>query len=403
MSDSKTSSSRPHDHNQGNQNRSYTAEQKAAVDRVRKCKSTDYYAILDVEKTVTADGVKKAYRRLALMMHPDKNGAPGADEAFKCIDFFSHPLSILTIFSPLLAPAYFVKGLFCVSDLLMTLSLRDNKVISKAFQVLSDTQMREKFDKFGGDPDSRGGGSGDPFAGFRGGGGGGRSGGGGEGGGGGGGPELTPEELFNMFFGGGFPGGGFGGAQFGGGGPFGEFISFGGPGFRVQHFGGPRTRRRADGEQEQASLSTTLIQLLPLFLLFIFPIVSSFLGSLGSDSASQFPDVRFEEIHPFTHQRFTPRHHVPYWVSPREMKQFGMSGSGSSVERKLKEMDRRVESTYVSALQGVCRREMGDQQREIEAAMGWFWADSDKAKEARSKRLPACERLRELGEGRVMQ
>lgn len=87
MPDSKasgsSSSSRPHEHNQGNQNRSYTNEQKAAVDRIRKCTSTDYYAILDVEKTVTADGVKKAYRRLALVMHPDKNGAPGADEAFK--------------------------------------------------------------------------------------------------------------------------------------------------------------------------------------------------------------------------------------------------------------------------------------------------------------------------------
>ena len=91
MSNSKTSPSRPHDHNQGNQNRSYTADQKTAVDRVRKCKNTDYYAILDVEKSVTADGVKKAYRRLALVMHPDKNGAPGADEAFKCISFLLPP------------------------------------------------------------------------------------------------------------------------------------------------------------------------------------------------------------------------------------------------------------------------------------------------------------------------
>ena len=147
----------------------------------------------------------------------------------------------------------------------------------------------------------------------------------------------------------------------------------------------------------------TFIQLLPLIILFIFPILSSWLGSLGSGSTSQFPDVRFEKIHPFTHQRSTPRHHIPYWVNPREMNQFGMTGSGSAVERKLKELDRRVESTYVSAVQGECRREMAEQQRELEAAMGWFWADGEKVKEARLKTLPACERLRELGEGRMMQ
>ena len=116
MSDSKTSS-RPHDHNQGNQNRSYTADQKAAVDRVRKCKSTEYYAILDVEKSVTADGVKKAYRRLALVMHPDKNGAPGADEAFKCIDFFSSPFFLtLSPFKYLFFLPMSVKGLRSAND-----------------------------------------------------------------------------------------------------------------------------------------------------------------------------------------------------------------------------------------------------------------------------------------------
>jgi curved DNA-binding protein CbpA len=33
----------------------------------------DYYAILEVSQTATADEINKSYRRLALLLHPDKN------------------------------------------------------------------------------------------------------------------------------------------------------------------------------------------------------------------------------------------------------------------------------------------------------------------------------------------
>lgn len=88
-------------------------------------------------------------------------------------------------------------------------------VVSKAFQVLSDADKKAKFDRFGGDPDSRfpgasAGGGGSGFGNFN------RA---SSGGAQRQGPmweeEISPEEMFRQFFGGGMGGG------FGGGGPFG--------------------------------------------------------------------------------------------------------------------------------------------------------------------------------------
>lgn len=172
-------SAKHREHNQGNQERKYTVEQKAAVLRIRRCQPTAFYDILGIEtvKTTCSEAdIKKAYRKQSLLTHPDKNGHEHADEAFK--------------------------------------------MVSRAFGVLGDKEKREKFDRYGTDPDSRfesaRAQAGNPFSGF-----GGRAasgGGGGPGPGFGGGnmweEEMSPEEMFQRFFGGGF-GGGFGG-PFGG-------------------------------------------------------------------------------------------------------------------------------------------------------------------------------------------
>ena len=71
------------DHKQGNQDRKYTIEQKTAVLRVKRCQPTAFYEILSIEKTASDGEIKKAYRKLSLLTHPDKNGYDGADEAFK--------------------------------------------------------------------------------------------------------------------------------------------------------------------------------------------------------------------------------------------------------------------------------------------------------------------------------
>ena len=76
----------------------------------------DYYSILGVSKTVTPDELKKAYRKLAVKHHPDKNqGDKAAEEKFK--------------------------------------------EISEAYEVLKDDQKRAAYDRYGSDAFSGGGGN----------------------------------------------------------------------------------------------------------------------------------------------------------------------------------------------------------------------------------------------------
>ncbi|KAG5559428.1 hypothetical protein RHGRI_009089 [Rhododendron griersonianum] len=83
----------------------YTEEQISIVREIKKKK--DYYEILGLEKSCTVEDVRKAYRKLSLKVHPDKNKAPGAEESFKAV--------------------------------------------SKAFQCLSDEESRKKYDLVGSD------------------------------------------------------------------------------------------------------------------------------------------------------------------------------------------------------------------------------------------------------------
>lgn len=71
---------------------SCTEEQITIVREIRR--KNDYYEILGLEKTSTVEDVRKAYRKLSLKVHPDKNKAPGSEEAFKKVSKAFQCLSV---------------------------------------------------------------------------------------------------------------------------------------------------------------------------------------------------------------------------------------------------------------------------------------------------------------------
>ena len=56
-------------------------------------KEKDYYKILGLNKQATTDDIRKAYKKLAIKYHPDKNKHPKSADAFKKI---SHAFSVLS-------------------------------------------------------------------------------------------------------------------------------------------------------------------------------------------------------------------------------------------------------------------------------------------------------------------
>ena len=53
----------------------------------------NYYDILELEKGADLSEIKRAYRRLSLLYHPDKNKTPEATEKFQQISEAYHVLS----------------------------------------------------------------------------------------------------------------------------------------------------------------------------------------------------------------------------------------------------------------------------------------------------------------------
>ncbi len=92
----------------GEGQKNYIDEQKQAVERVLKCGPNKYYQILGVNDPSTKQEIKKAYKKLALLLHLDKNKYEGAEEAFKSRQSSIKSFETISESSLLL---YFIAGL----------------------------------------------------------------------------------------------------------------------------------------------------------------------------------------------------------------------------------------------------------------------------------------------------
>ncbi|XP_022354925.1 dnaJ homolog subfamily B member 12 isoform X3 [Enhydra lutris kenyoni] len=256
----------------GESTKGYTAEQVAAVKRVKQCK--DYYEILGVSRGASDEDLKKAYRKLALKFHPDKNHAPGATEAFKAI--------------------------------------------GTAYAVLSNPEKRKQYDQFGDDKSQaarHGHGHGDFHRGFE--------------------ADISPEDLFNMFFGGGFPSS------------------------NVHVYSNGRMRytyqQRQDRRENQGDGGLgVFVQLMPILILILVSALSQLMVSSPPYSLSPRPSVGH------VHRRVTDHLNVVYYVADTFSKEY----TGSS----LKTVERNVEDDYIANLRNNCWKEK--QQSECVGVVG---------------------------------
>lgn len=72
--------------NQSTGNNSNNNNSNNGIDEIKRyLKIKDFYELLGVGKQATDEEIKKAYRKLALKFHPDKNKNTGAQDVFKKI------------------------------------------------------------------------------------------------------------------------------------------------------------------------------------------------------------------------------------------------------------------------------------------------------------------------------
>lgn len=273
----------------------YTSEQLDAVKRIKRCK--DYYETLGVSKEASEEDLKKAYRKLALKFHPDKNHAPGATEAFKAI--------------------------------------------GNAYAVLSNPEKRRQYDVYGEEkahPTHR---HRTYHRNFE--------------------ADISPEDLFNMFFGGGFP--------------TSNVHVYSNGRMRFGH-----QQRHERQEQQREGGLALFVQLMPILILIIVSALSQMMVSSPPYSLSHRPSLGH------TSRRQTATLKVPYYVGDHFSEEYkGMN---------LKNVEQSVEEDYISNLRNNCWKEK--QQKEGLLYRARYFGDADLYQRAQKMATPSCSKLSDI-------
>ena len=166
----------------------------------------------------------------------------------------------------------------------------------------------------------------------------------------------------------------------------------GGPGIRVHQFGGARPRRRPGtaqpaGSEQAPSISSTLSSLLPLFFLFLLPLLSSL---FGGDSSPKGPAIALDGPRGAqTHSVLSDNLKVPYWVNKRDVE--GLS------KKELKNLHKVAETKFIQVTNARCDTEKYKRSQAEQEAYGWFGPDKEKLDKARAMPMPNCRRMKEMG------
>ena len=250
--------------------------------------------------------------------HQDKNSAPHADEAFKAV------------------------GL--------------------AYATLSDAQKRRIYDMSGEeDPDNRGGGvrRGPNFHG----------------------QEVNPEDIFNMFFGGGMPGG-----------------MRAGPGVRVYSSGfGPAFQQRQRQRQQQQQQNPEgawgqLLQFLPLLMIALL----SFLNMPGDEGAGATGGSRYFSLTPVPPHtnpqatRWARVKDIPYYVSDQFLRTVARD------RYQLTQVERLVERSYERYLVAECQSQKAYKSKLERLAKQATSSNTVLDKKAQDFELTRCTELEDL-------